>query len=279
MENMKMPAVVNWSDEPVLTTAQLAEFYECSVQRILQNFNKNKDRFVEGKHYFKLEGENLKTFRSCFDDGEVPINKFTTSMILWTKRGCARHAKILTARNAWEVFELLEENYFEGRKEITSETVEVPQSLTSLVNEVIGAATAIENYLGVPKEWAFIHSAAVASTHYGVDLTPFKQLNSADKNSGYMNATQAAEACHEKGGARQFNKVAERNGYQYKDSAGNWHLTEKGKPFADIRFFEVTHVNGGSHQGTQILWKETMIAEYERAVQDEKVCDNLFEGL
>ena len=155
----------------------------------------------------------------------------------------------------------------------------VPQSLTSLVNEVIGAATAIENYLNVTKEWAFIHAAEVASTHYGVDLTPFKQLDSADKNPGYMNATQAAEACHEKGGARQFNKVAEKKGYQYKGSDGKWHLTDKGKPFADIRFFEVKHVNGESHQGTQILWKETMIAEYERAVQDEKVCDNLFEGL
>ena len=154
----------------------------------------------------------------------------------------------------------------------------VPQSLTSLVNEVIGAASAIENYLNVTKEWAFIHAAEVASTHYGVDLTPFKQLNSADKNLGYMNATQFARKCNIKS-ALVANQSLATLGYQYKDENGNWHLTEKGKPFADIRFFEVTHVNGGSHQGTQILWKETMIAEYERAVQDEKVCDNLFEGL
>ena len=86
---------IEYSAQRVLTTAQVAEFYECNVQQIQQNFNNNKDRFVEGKHYFKLEGENLKTFRSYFDDIEVPFNKFAPSMFLWTKRGCARHAKMI----------------------------------------------------------------------------------------------------------------------------------------------------------------------------------------
>ncbi len=34
------------------------------------------------------------------------------SLILWTERGAARHAKMLETDKAWEVFEKLEDNYF-----------------------------------------------------------------------------------------------------------------------------------------------------------------------
>ena len=32
-------------------------------------------------------------------------------LYLWTKRGCARHAKILTTEKAWQVFEEFEDAY------------------------------------------------------------------------------------------------------------------------------------------------------------------------
>ena len=49
--------------QPVLTTEQLAQAYECEGVQIKQNFNNNADRFVEGQHYFKLEGEALRKLR------------------------------------------------------------------------------------------------------------------------------------------------------------------------------------------------------------------------
>ena len=55
MENFKTPAPVEWNNKLVLLTYQLAEYYECDVQNIKKNFNANKNRFVEGKHYFKIE--------------------------------------------------------------------------------------------------------------------------------------------------------------------------------------------------------------------------------
>ena len=153
-DNMKnIPAQVAWSDEIILTTEQLAEFYECSTTRIKQNFNNNKDHFVEGKHYFKLEGEDLKAFKSMVENFDLAregtklrvenfdpqISQMVRTIYLWTKRGCARHAKMLNTNKAWDVFEMLEDSYF-SHKEKPVEKAEDKISLRErikLLNEYI----------------------------------------------------------------------------------------------------------------------------------------------
>lgn len=120
-------ARVEINGELVLTTVQLAEFYGCSVKNIQFNFLAHKENFVEGKHYFKLEGEDLKNFKKMFSDNTASgsqssfsrlpfVNQYASSLYLWTKRGVARHAKMLNTHTAWEVFELLEDNYFSDKK-------------------------------------------------------------------------------------------------------------------------------------------------------------------
>ena len=125
------PRRIEWEGVPVITTVQLAEFYDCKVIRIQQNFNENKDKFIEGKHYYKLEGEKLEKFkRDLLVKNEVvnnlsdyfQISLRTPSLYLWTKRGAARHAKILTTENAWKVFELLEDNYFDAKEKKAAES-------------------------------------------------------------------------------------------------------------------------------------------------------------
>ena len=54
---------IEHNNERVLTTEQLAQVYECETKRISENFNRNADRFEEGKHYFKLEGDVLREFK------------------------------------------------------------------------------------------------------------------------------------------------------------------------------------------------------------------------
>ena len=107
VENIKR---VEYRDQLVLTTAQLAEFYECTVDNIYDNFRKNRDRFIEGNQYFKLEGDELRMFKR--EQENLRLAKNINVLYLWTKRGAARHAKMLNTDRAWEVFEALEDNYF-----------------------------------------------------------------------------------------------------------------------------------------------------------------------
>lgn len=102
---------INYNEEVVITTKTLANVYECDEKQISKNFNRNKDKFEEGKHYYKLEGKALKEFKtsSLFDDSSMlRVN----CLYLWTKRGASRHCKMLGTDKAWEMFDTLEENYF-----------------------------------------------------------------------------------------------------------------------------------------------------------------------
>lgn len=103
-------AVVEYNNERVLTTEQVSEGFECEPHNIKKNFNANKDRFVEGKHYYKVEGKELENLRVTNSD--LQISPMTRSLYLWTKRGVARHSKMLGTDRAWDMFDCLEENYF-----------------------------------------------------------------------------------------------------------------------------------------------------------------------
>ena len=105
----------------VMTTEQLAEAYGCRAIHIHQNFKNNRERFVEGKHYFKLEGADLKAFKDSLENIESVVGSRAPSLILWTKQGAARHSKMLGTEQAWDVFDELEESYFNPMRNMTPE--------------------------------------------------------------------------------------------------------------------------------------------------------------
>ncbi|EMG9442875.1 ORF6N domain-containing protein [Escherichia coli] len=102
---------------PVITTELLAELYGTERQRLTNNFNRNKERFIEGKHFFLIEGDELRELKHRNSlRVSVKIARNVRSLILWTERGAARHAKMLETDQAWEVFEKLEDCYFSQGK-------------------------------------------------------------------------------------------------------------------------------------------------------------------
>lgn len=118
MENFILIPIEN-EGKRVLTTAQLAEAYGTDDKTIRKNFERNKNRYVEGKHFYCLTGETLKKF---FADDKLTctnteiVNFTNTSKIrtlyLWTEKGALLHAKSLNTDKAWEVYDFLVENYF-----------------------------------------------------------------------------------------------------------------------------------------------------------------------
>ncbi len=105
MQNL---GVTDYKGIRVLTTQQIAEAYETDGKIISYNFNHNKERYLEGKHYILLEGAELKAFREIHD---LPCN--LNKLYLWTKKGAFLHAKSLNTDTAWEVYDRLVDNYFD----------------------------------------------------------------------------------------------------------------------------------------------------------------------
>ena len=111
--------ITEYKNIRVLTTQQIAEAYGSDTRVISNNFNRNKDRYVEGKHYICLEGDELKDFKTNHQfDESSRINK----LYLWTEKGAFLHAKSLNTDTAWEVYDRLVDNYFEKPKSVPMTT-------------------------------------------------------------------------------------------------------------------------------------------------------------
>lgn len=107
---------MEFKKQRIMTTEILAEQYGTYTERIRQNYLRNEKRFVEGKHYYKLIGDELRSFKAEYlNDTNL---KFAKELLLWTEKGAARHAKILDTDEAWEVYEELEETYFRVRENV-----------------------------------------------------------------------------------------------------------------------------------------------------------------
>ena len=98
----------------VLTTAQLAECYGTDSKTIAHNYQRNKERYEEGKHYVCLKGEDLRAFKSEMTNCHFAKN--LNVLYLWTERGALLHAKSLNTDKAWEVYGELVETYFRAQK-------------------------------------------------------------------------------------------------------------------------------------------------------------------
>ncbi|ENS2749286.1 ORF6N domain-containing protein [Salmonella enterica] len=133
---------IEYRGQRVVTSEQMAAGYGTTVDRIRQNFNRNKSRFAEGKHYFQITGGELSAFRVSFSDA---VNKHTTSLTLWTERGAANHAKMLETDQAWNYHEDLVEFYFTQRDAIALPVSRKELALMVIEAEERAEAAALEN--------------------------------------------------------------------------------------------------------------------------------------
>lgn len=121
--------VIEYSNIWVLTTQQLAEAYEANADTVTKNFNRNKDRYVEGKHFICLKGDDLKAFRA---NGQIDLLPNLNTLYLWTEKGAFLHAKSLNTDKAWEVYDHLVDTYFEVKKPLTQ--IEILQQSVEVLN-------------------------------------------------------------------------------------------------------------------------------------------------
>ena len=112
-----------YKNVPCISTEALAKVYGAEEGQIRKNFASNRNRFTEGKHFYLLQGEELDALRNSQAKNlgsqnlqatfsNFQISPKTRRLTLWTERGAARHAKMLNSDKAWDVFEMLEETFF-----------------------------------------------------------------------------------------------------------------------------------------------------------------------
>lgn len=126
---------VYYRQQKVITTESLAIGYGATSQQITNNFNRNKGRFEEGKHYFRVEGDDVEILRNSFRGAQISSRART--LYLWTERGASRHVKMLETDQAWDVFEALEDFYFTKKEDSQRKAKQIAGRITSEQQEAI----------------------------------------------------------------------------------------------------------------------------------------------
>lgn len=111
--------IIERSNQRVLTTEQIAEAFGADVVQIHKNFNYNKKRFEEGKHYLELKGDELKEFKTSYEFSSKL--KHSPILYLWTEKGAFLHAKSLNTDKAWDAYNNLVDDYFKKVEEQKSD--------------------------------------------------------------------------------------------------------------------------------------------------------------
>jgi len=227
---------IEYDNNLVLTTEQLAEAYECEPRRINENFKRNEDRFEEGKHYFKLEGDVLAKFKASIGYTQFAGTlKFASVLMLWTKRGASRHSKMLGTDRAWEMYDVLEENYFDRHLQPLSLEEQMAQGL-------LAAQKMLEQMrLELAQAKQIVSELQPKATYYDLVL----------QNKSTLSVTKIAKDYGKS--AKWLNARLHECGIQYKQG-GQWFLYQK---YAQLGYTQSsTHVIDEEHSRMSTKWTQ-----------------------
>lgn len=227
--------VIEYNNQRILTTQQLAEIYETDVDNIKNNFNRNKDKFIENKHYYFLQGKELDQFKSCVTNS-YPVSKYTRNLYLWTERGANRHCKILDTDKAWEQFDYLEDTYFKVKEIInTQPQVQIPFKEQVECVDIIAKSLKVNDASKI-----LMYSTLYKDYNLPTNFLPKYELND---NREMKSATELLKRFDLQINTINFNKLMVQSGYleektrnstKEKDKIKKYKaLTEKGLKYGE----------------------------------------------
>lgn len=232
--------VLEYNGQRILTTQQLAEIYETSVDNIKMNFNRNNKNFEKGTHYYFLEGEELKKFKNEVTDSYL-VGKNASSLYLWTERGASRHCKILDTTKAWEQFDNLEATYFK-----------VKEANAQIKGEDLIALAVIEaqKLLSQKDKEIEMKNQIISELKPKADYT-----DTILKSKALVNINQIAKDYGMS--ATQLNKILSSKNVQYKQGK-QWLLYKKyhDKGYTSSETFNITRKSGAPDVVMQTKWTQ-----------------------
>lgn len=166
--------ITELNGQRVLTTQQIADGYGTKKRTIVDNFGNNKSRFKEGKHFFLLDGEELKKFKDNNENFGVVGNR-APKLYLWTEKGALLHAKSLGTDEAWDMYDILVDTYFKVQEE--KQLPQTPEqqiallaqgnvNLNKKVEQIENSVLDLTDRFGLPSNKAKVLQKKVASKVY-----------------------------------------------------------------------------------------------------------------
>ena len=246
--------IIEHQNQRVLLTSQLAESYGTTNKIISYNFNSNKERYTEGKHFIKLSGEEKKEFINHLEIQDGLKN--AKEIYLWTERGAFLHAKSLNTDKAWEVYDSLVEHYFQSQ---SAKPTQLPTNYKEAIQHLLVQIEENEQLQLENK----VKDQQIAELKPRADYTD-KILH----NKGLVTITAIAKDYGMT--AYELNKILNTLGVQFKQS-GQWFLYKKyqDKGYTSSETVEITRSDGRPDIKMNTKWTQKgRLFLYELLKQD-----------
>lgn len=236
--------VVETNNQRVLTTAQIAEQYGTDAQIITNNFNRNKKRYTEGKHYFALEGEEKKAFLNLtqIDLGSA---KNAKTLYLWTEKGALLHAKSQNTDQAWQAYEVLVDTYFSVREQAAMDSY--------MIADPVKRA---ERWIEEQREKQQLETTVAVQEQQIAELQPKASYYDVVLNCKDLLSITCIAKDYGKSGV-WLNRYLNQNGVQYKQGQ-NWLLYQKyaEKGYTSTKTQTFPGADGQQHTKVHTYWTQ-----------------------
>lgn len=237
--------VVETNNQRVLTTAQIAEQYETTERRISENFNRNKERYTEGKHYYCLTGDILREFKNEYANcGFVPGAK-VNAFYLWTEKGALMLAKSLNTDKAWEAYECLVDTYFSVREQAAMDSY--------MIADPVKRA---ERWIEEQREKQQLETTVAVQEQQIAELQPKASYYDVVLNCKDLLSITCIAKDYGKSGV-WLNRYLNQNGVQYKQG-NNWLLYQKyaEKGYTSTKTQTFPGADGQQHTKVHTYWTQ-----------------------
>lgn len=149
---MDLPLIII-NGKKVISTKQLAKYYQTSFTNILRNFNNNMSYYQEEVHYFRLprtQAVELAQKMSKNPNSKIYLMELTpgqserNSIIMWTEEGMWLSAKSIGTDIAWDAIKYLIRFYF-ARREEPAPLTDIKEIFGNLVDKINETHSEVES--------------------------------------------------------------------------------------------------------------------------------------
>ena len=114
-EGITIP-VIEIENERYITLSSIDKIHQRPESTARQAFNRNKSRFIEGKHFIKMDAKDLKAYvrHTRF---EMDISKYSSeSFVLLSESGYLKVTKVFDDDLSWKIQDVLIDSYFRAKQ-------------------------------------------------------------------------------------------------------------------------------------------------------------------
>lgn len=157
--------------QPVVTFQMVADVHDAKIATVEGSYHKNAQHFVDGKHTFLIEGEELQGLKSWLTNSQSVISANARSLRVFTEQGYYMLVKPMRDETSWRVQSEMAETYFRAQHGLLPTTT-VNRQRIETTQEIIELHTLLYDFFRCPRSVMLVEASKDMKKN-GIDMPQY----------------------------------------------------------------------------------------------------------